>query len=352
MQSRSKWDMPPGLSSYRSFANSLQPATILASDCRCAGLWGGRPRPRPTPTSACQSMPYNSASRTRASGAAPGSRPTPPGLSFRYVTALLLAASFCTTAPARADQPLPRELQGVGVDEHLGASIDRSLTFTAENGYPVALGDYFKSGRPVILNLVYYSCPMLCNLLLNGQTAALRGVPGTPGEDFEVVTISIDPGETFELARRKKATYLASYGRETSGWHFLIDKDGAVKKLAAEVGFRYRYDEQQTQYAHTAVITVLTPEGRISRYLYGITFSPRDIRLALAEAAEGKLGLSERILLFCYHYDPQARGYVLFATDIMRAGGVLTVAVLALILGLLWRRERRRPRVTEEVPAS
>lgn len=277
----------------------------------------------------------------------------PPGLPFRYVIALLLAAALGTTVPARAEQTLPRELQNVGVEERLGAPIDLGLTFTAENGYPVALRDYFKSGRPVILNLVYYSCPMLCNLLLNGQTAALRAVPGTPGKDFEVVTVSIDPGETFELARQKKATYLASYGREAPGWHFLIDKDGAVKKLAAQVGFHYRYDERQGQYAHPAVVTLLTPEGKISRYLYGIRFNPRDIRLALAEAAESKLGISvERVLLFCYHYDPQAHGYVLFASNIMRAGGALTVAVLALILGLLWRRERRRSRATEGVLAS
>jgi protein SCO1/2 len=241
-----------------------------------------------------------------------------------------------------AEQPLPADLQGVGVDEHLNRQIDLGLTFTAENGYPVRLADFFHQGKPVILNLVYYSCPMLCNLLLNGQTAALRDISWNPGGEFEVVTISIDPNETFDLAQRKRASYLESYGRPAPGWHFLTDDHGNVKKLADEVGFRYRYIEEQKQYAHPAVIMVLTPEGKISRYLYGIQFKPRDVRLALTEAAQEKFGVSDRILLFCFHYDPQARGYVLFAANLMRAGGALTVVVIGFSLLRLWRRERRR----------
>jgi protein SCO1/2 len=254
----------------------------------------------------------------------------------------LCGAILCLSFALYADQPLPPELQGVGVDEHLGQPIDLNLTFTAENGYPVALKDFFHKDRPVILNLVYYSCPMLCNMILNGQTAALKEVPWTPGNEFEIVTISIDPTETFNLAQQKRAVYLESYGRATSGWHFLTDDHGNVKKLADQVGFHYRYDEKQAQYAHAAVITVLTPQGKVSRYLYGIKFNPRDIRLALTEASESKFGLSvERVLLYCFHYDPKARGYVLFASNLMRAGGALTVLVLALILSRLWRRERR-----------
>ncbi len=256
-------------------------------------------------------------------------------------------------ASVRADQPLPPELQSVGVEEHLGRPVDLNLTFTAENGYPVALKEYFHKDRPVLLNLVYYSCPMLCNMVLNGQTAALREVPWTPGREFDVVTISIDPTETFSLAQQKRAVYLESYGRATTGWHFLVDRDGDARKLADMVGFHYRYVEAQSQYAHPAVIMLLTPEGKVSRYLYGIKFPPRDLRLALAEAAESKSGLSvERILLYCFHYDPQARGYVLFATNIMRAGGVLTVAILALVLLRLWRRERRAAHAPREVLAQ
>ncbi len=251
---------------------------------------------------------------------------------------VLLAAGIIL----RADQPLPPELQGVGVDEHLGRVIDLNLTFTAENGYPVALKDLFHKDRPVLLNLVYYTCPMLCNMILNGQTAALKQVPWTPGDQFEVVTISIDPTETFDLAQKKRAVYLENYGRPAPGWHFLTDRDGNVRKLADQVGFHYHYDEKQLQYAHAAVIMALTPEGKISRYLYGIKFKPRDVRLALTEAAESKTGLSvDRVLLFCFHYDPKARGYVLFAANLMRAAGALTVMVLAVTLLRFWRREQQ-----------
>jgi len=239
-----------------------------------------------------------------------------------------------------ADQPLPPELRGVGVDEHLGQSVDLNLTFTGEDGYPVPLRSLFHQGRPVLLNLVYYSCPMLCTLVLNGQTAALKNIPWTPGNEFEVVTISIDPTDTFDLAQRKRASYLESYGRPAAGWHFLTDDHGNAKKLADQLGFHYRYDDSQKQYAHPAVVMILTPEGKVSRYLYGIKFNPRDLRLALVEASESKFSLStDRILLYCFHYDPQAHGYVLFATNLMRAGGLLTVLILGFVLLRLWRRE-------------
>ena len=259
------------------------------------------------------------------------------------------SASFrlCLLAGAvvlAADQPLPPELRGVGVEERLDQRVDLNLTFTGEDGYPVPLRSFFHQGRPVLLNLVYYSCPMLCTLLLNGQTAALKEVPWTPGNEFEVVTISIDPTETFDLAQRKRASYLETYGRPAAGWHFLTDDHGNVKKLADQVGYHYRYDASQAQYAHPAVVMILTPEGKVSRYLYGIKFSPRDLRLALTEASESKFSLStDRILLYCFHYDPQARGYVLFATNFMRAGGLLTVLVLGFVLVRLWRREGAAP---------
>ncbi len=253
--------------------------------------------------------------------------------SLRLCGLILLAGTLA------AEEPLPPQLQGVGVDEHLGRSIDLNLTFTAENGYPVALKDLFHKDRPVLLNLVYYSCPMLCSMILNGQTAALREVPWTPGQEYEIVTITINPAEGFDLAQKKRATYVESYGRPAPGWHFLTDRDGNAQKLANQVGFHYRYDEQQQQYAHPAVIMTLSPEGKVSRYLYGIKFKPRDIRLALTEAAESKSGLSvDRVLLFCFHYDPQARAYVLFAANVMRAGGVLTVLILGLTL---WRLHRK-----------
>lgn len=241
-----------------------------------------------------------------------------------------------------AEQAPPPQLQGVGIDEKLGRQVDLSLTFTAENGHPVVLGEFFNKGKPVILNLVYYSCPMLCTLVLNGQTTALENIPTTVGKDFEVVTISIDPTETFALAQQKRAAYLEQYGRASTGWHFLVDRDGNVKKLADQVGFHYRYDEQQQQYAHAAAIMVLTPEGKMSRYLYGIKFNPRDLRLALAEAAQSKFSISvDRVLLYCFHYDPEARGYVLFARNVMKAGGAATVIAIAALVLLLRRREKK-----------
>jgi len=241
-----------------------------------------------------------------------------------------------------ADEQLPLMLQGVGVDERIGRNIDLDMTLIAENGYPVPIRQFFQKGRPVILNLVYYKCPMLCNLVLNRQTAALREVPWTPGDEFEVVTISIDPTETSDLAQQKRALYVGNYGRPATGWHFLVVHDGNAKRLAEAIGFHYRFDEHQQQFAHAAAIMVLTPDGKMSRYLYGIRFKARDLRLALTEAAEGKGKFTiDRLLLFCYHYDPRTHSYTLFATNVMRGGGTVTVLFLGLTLLRLWRRERR-----------
>jgi protein SCO1/2 len=237
----------------------------------------------------------------------------------------------------------PAQLQGVGIDEKLGAAVNLDLEFTDESGRVVPLRRYFSQGRPVILDLVYYSCPMLCNLVLNGQTSSLREVAWTPGKEFEVVTISIDPTETPELAAKKKQTYLAQYDRPAPGWHFLTDYAGNVKKLADQVGFRYRRDGQSEQYAHMAAIMFLTPDGRVSRYLYGIKFAQRNIRLALTEAGEGKTGTTiDKFLMFCYQYDAHAKGYVPVALNIMKIGGGLMAVILGAILLFAIRWERKR----------
>ncbi|MBI4875778.1 MAG: SCO family protein [Acidobacteria bacterium] len=257
-------------------------------------------------------------------------------------TSGLLLLLLAAVSAWGAEPQLPSELEGVGVNEKLGAQVDLNLTFTAENGYQVPLKSFFGQGRPVLLNLVYYECPMLCNLILNGQTGTLREIPWMPGKEFEIVTISIDPTETFELARKKKQIYLASYDRPAPGWHFLTDYQGSAKKLAEQVGFQYRWDEATRQYAHAATLMFLTPEGKVSRYLYGIRFKARDMRLALTEASENKFAVSvDRFLLYCFHYDPAARSYVLFATNLMRGGGVLVVLVMAFVLWRLWRFEKR-----------
>ena len=167
----------------------------------------------------------------------------------------------------------------------------------------------------------------------------MRGIPWTPGNEYEVVTITIDPHESRELAVDKKAHLLAAYGRPAPGWHFLTDYAGNAKRLADQVGFLYKYDPQQNQYAHPSVFTILTPQGVVSRYFYGVRYNPRDVRFALAEASENRTGMTiEKVLLFCYHYDPQANSYTLFAANLMRGGGVLTIIILALYLLKAHRR--------------
>jgi protein SCO1/2 len=251
--------------------------------------------------------------------------------------------------PAAGDNPTlpanvrPAQLVGVDVVEHLQKPLDLTLEFTGEDGYPVALSSFFHAGRPVILDLVYYNCPMLCTLVLNGQTEAMRGISWTPGTEYEVVTISIDPQETFADARKKKAVYMGSFDRPAPGWHFLADRNGSAKKLAEMIGYHYKYDPQIGQFAHPAAITLATPEGRVARYLYGVRYSSRDLRFALAEASEGRSTMAlEKFLLFCYHYDPKAGRYVMFATNFMRAGGILTVLLISGFLIKMFRSEKGR----------
>lgn len=255
----------------------------------------------------------------------------------------LCIASLLLAAGVYADQPRPSMLEGVGVDERIGRAVDLDLTFVGENGYPVALRSFFSSGKPVILNLVYYKCPMLCNMVLNAQAQVLREIAWTAGNEFEVVTISIDPREGFDLAQQKRGQYLGTYDRPGASWHFLVDQDNHAKRLAEAIGFHYRYDERIEQYAHAAAIMILTPEGKLARYLYGVKFKSRDVRLGLTEASEGRGKFSiEKVLLFCYHYDPQAKSYTLFATNFMRGGGLLTLLIMGTLLFRLFRKERER----------
>lgn len=258
------------------------------------------------------------------------------------ILALFLALAAGPVLEA-ADEPLPSELEGVDIVEHIGTKLDLDLQFTSESGYQVPLGKYFGKGKPVLLNFVYYRCPMLCNLVLNGQTAALRELAWTAGKEFDIVTISIDPEEQFNLARAKKKYYLETYGRDAhDGWHFLTDYQGNIKRLTQQAGFNYRWDPRTSQWAHAAAILLVTPDGRISRYLYGVRYKERDLRLGLTEASEGKLGsMGDKLLLFCFHYDPEARGYVPFARNLMKLAGGLMVAMMGVVVGILFRRERQ-----------
>jgi len=237
----------------------------------------------------------------------------------------------------------PTQLDGVGIEEKLGNQIDLDLEFVAEDGYPHKLREYFYKDRPVILDLVYYDCPQLCTLILNEQVRVMRELDWTPGNQYEVVTISIDPREAFDKARAKKAMYLSTFDRPAPGWHFLTDKDGNAARLAKQVGFNYRYDARIEQYAHQAAIMVLTPQGKMARYLYGITYKSFDLRLALTEATANRTSISiEKVLLLCYMYDPKASRYVLFATNFMKVGGVLVMALFGLFWWKMMRAERER----------
>ncbi len=240
---------------------------------------------------------------------------------------------------------IPDELKGIGITEHLGDQVPLSdYTFKNEVGKDVKLADYFHAGRPVLLTLVYYECPNLCNFLLNGLVKSLKNLDWTPGQNFEIVTLSINPNEKPELAEKKKTAYLESYGRKEAGagWHFLTGDEVQIRKLADQVGFGYRYEPQDRQYAHSAAIFALTPDGKISRYLYGIEFKNTDLRLTLLEASNGKIGtIIDRILLFCYRYDPQTRKYSIYLTKIMQAACGLTLVIFGGYLALFWRRQRK-----------
>jgi protein SCO1/2 len=241
-------------------------------------------------------------------------------------------------------EPIPAPLARVGVDERLDAALPLQLTFQDDVGRDVTLGSYFRPGRPVLLTLNYYRCPMLCTLELNGLVAGMKELPWTPGDEYTVVTVSIDPRETPALARAKKRSYLEDLGRPSAdaGWHFLTGSPASIAALTTAVGFSFEYDKETDQYGHAAVVMLATPEGRVSRYLYGVTFEPATLKLALLSASKGAIGSTwERFILYCYHYDAERGRYTLQAMSIMRAGGALTALVLASVVGGFWLRDRR-----------
>jgi protein SCO1/2 len=260
--------------------------------------------------------------------------------------ALILSAAPAVVPRDRTD-PVPPVLREVGVTEHPDAKLPLDLPFTDEAGRPVRLSDFLAPRRPLILTLNYYRCPMLCTLELNGLTEGLRGLDWSIGREFDVVTVSIDPKETPALARAKKQSYLEGYRRAgaESGWHFLTGSAASIENLSQTLGFAATYDPETDQYAHPAVIFMVTPEGRVSRYLYGVRFEPKTLTLGLTEAAEGRIGSAwDRFVLYCYHYDSRQGRYALAAMKLMRAGGVATVLIFGAVLSGLWLRERRRTR--------
>jgi protein SCO1/2 len=259
-----------------------------------------------------------------------------------FVAVVLLSVSL---SQAQAIKENDANLEQIDVEEKLGDTIPLDLTFTDDRGEDITLGKYFNKGKPVVLILGYYTCPMLCNLVMNGLSDVLRDIPWRPGYEFQIVSVSIDPTETDLVASAKKENYIKSIGKPgiSNGWDFLTGPAENSKKLADAVGFKYFYVEDRDQYAHPAVLVILSPDGKITRYLYGIEFVERDFKLAITEASEGKVGSTiDKLILYCYHYDAEEGSYTLFAENVMRLGGIATVILLAVFFFFLFLHERRK----------
>ncbi len=255
----------------------------------------------------------------------------------------MLALLAGPAAAAGSSDARPRALREIGFDQRLGETLPRDLAFRDEAGHEVRLSDYLAAGKPVVLSLNYYACPMLCTVTLNGLAGAMKAISMDAGREFQVLTVSFDASETPALAAEKKKQYVERYGRATAaaGWRFLTGEQASIDALTKAVGFRYVWDAETRQWAHPAGIVVLTPDGRIARYLYGIEYAPRDLRLALVEAAGGRIGnVVDQAILFCYRYDPVTGRYGAAIMRVVRTGGVVTVLALAAFIVIMLRRER------------
>ena len=272
-----------------------------------------------------------------------GMKPTLAALALLAASSVPAYAQYAAgpQRPNAANQK-PDILKSVGIDQRIGQQLPLDLAFKNEAGREVRLGEFF-NGRPVVLALAYYDCPMLCTQVLNGMTAALKTLAFDAGKDFEVVVVSIEPRDNFQIAAHKKASYVEHYGRPqtAAGWHFLTGAESSIKPLADAIGFRYVYDANIKQYAHGAAIYVATPKGVVSRYLLGIDFAPRDLRLALVEASNNVLGsVVDQVLLLCYHYDPATGKYGAATINAVRVGFVATVTGFLAFLFVSLKRER------------
>jgi protein SCO1/2 len=248
---------------------------------------------------------------------------------------------------ANKKQEMPEDqqelLKEVGIDEHLGVEIPtKELFFFDETGVRKSFDTYFHQQKAVLFLLLYFKCPHLCNYMVNGLMKSLKQLNYTVGKEFDLVMLSIDPKENFALAEQKKQNLLKEYGRPTDGWHVLTGEQEMIEKLSHIVGFKYRYDKVEDQYAHAAVIFLLTPEGVLSRYLYGVEFKPSDLKIGLLEASHGKIGtIADRILLYCFHYDPSLRSYSFAIFRLVQAGCVLTILSLGYFIGFYVLRKKK-----------
>lgn len=272
---------------------------------------------------------------------------------FVFVCQSAVAQRFATNSPYNqpaGKSPSAQMLSDVGIDQHLNASLPLDAVFRDEHNQEVHLRDVIH-GKPVVLALVYYRCPMLCTQVLNGLLKTSQAMPLQVGTEYDVVAISIDPKESSDLAAEKQRHYSRAYRRPGSerGWHFLTGEQTAIEEVAQAVGYRYRYDETTGQYAHSSGIVVVTPTGRLSRYFFGIDYPPNDLRLALVESSSGKIGtLADQVLLLCYHYDPLTGKYGLVISRALTISGLLTVAAVATYLFVMFRREWQKPRLIRD----
>jgi len=261
---------------------------------------------------------------------------------------LLLPAAVCLPVAGQvAEEAVPEHLEEVGITQHLDAQLPLDLEFLDENGRSVRLGDYFEEDKPVLLSLIYYRCPMLCDLVLEGKVEALAAIGWTPGEQFEVLSVSIDPREKPAMGQMEKQKVIAALGDPAAalGWHFLTGTPQSIEALTETIGFRYRYLEDRQEFAHSAALYVITPQGKISRYLFGVRHDPQTLRLSLVEAAEGGIGSTvDQFLLYCYRYDATEGAYAPVAMRIMRLGAGLAAVVLAIALLGFWAREMKSRR--------
>ncbi len=262
-----------------------------------------------------------------------------------FYSAILLALAGVAAGSARAQQAtVPAILSKVGITQNLNTQIPPDLLFRDETGKTVRIGDFFGK-KPIVLSLVYFDCPALCTEVLNGELRTMKAISLDLGNDFDALTVSFEPKDTPALAKAKRDVYAGQYGRPGAAehWHFLTGEQPSINALTDAVGFHYAYDSSIRQYAHAAAILILTPEGRIDRYFYGVIYPARDIRLGLVEASEGKIGtLTDHALLYCYQYDPMTGKYGVVVMNVLRAAGGLTVLILGIFMTLLFLRERKR----------
>ncbi len=260
------------------------------------------------------------------------------------IPALLVLSALVAAPSGRAQQTAPVPiLHDVSISQNLNTQLPADLVFRDETGKAVRLGDFFGQ-KPIVLSLVYFECPALCTEVLNGQLQTMKSISLNLGKDFEAVTVSFEPKDTPALAKAKRDVYAGQYGRPGAAdhWHFLTGDPKSIDALTQAVGFHYAYDSAGHQYAHAAAIMVLTPDGRIDRYFYGVEYPARDVRLGLVEASQGKIGFpTDHAVLYCYQFDPTTGKYGLVVMNVVRAGGVLTLLVLGIFMFVMFRRDRR-----------